>query len=85
MTGDVHDHDRYGRAGGDDRPAGRKYQAEYAGLVQYYLLAQDVFLLGRLHWVIETSLLKTLAGKHRSTVNVMARKYKAPAGRLSNI
>jgi hypothetical protein len=33
---------------------------------------------------METSLLKTLAGKHRSTVSAMARKYKAtvdiPAG-----
>ena len=54
-----------------------KYQAEYAGLVQYYLLAQDVFRLGTLHWVMETSLLKTLANKHRSTVTKMARKYKA--------
>ncbi|MGB8385552.1 MAG: hypothetical protein WCG47_30655, partial [Dermatophilaceae bacterium] len=34
-----------------------KYQAEYAGFVQYYLLAQDVFRLGKLHWVMETSLL----------------------------
>jgi group II intron reverse transcriptase/maturase len=54
-----------------------KYQAEYAGLVQYYLLAQDVFRLGRLHWIMETSLLKTLAAKHRSTVTKMARRYKA--------
>ena len=53
-----------------------KYQAEYRGLVQYYLLAQDVFRLGVLHWVMETSLLKTLAGKHRSTVTKMARRYK---------
>jgi hypothetical protein len=69
----------------DDFTIVAKYQAEYAGLVQYYLLAQDVFRLGRLHWVMETSLLKTLAGKHRSTVNAMARKYRAavdtPAGR----
>jgi group II intron reverse transcriptase/maturase len=68
----------------DDFTIVAKYQAEYAGLVQYYLLAQDVFRLGRLHWVMETSLLKTLAGKHRSTVNAMARKYKTtietPAG-----
>jgi hypothetical protein len=49
----------------DDFTIVAKYQAEYAGLVQYYLLAQDVFRLGRLHWVMETSLLKTLAGKHR--------------------
>ncbi|HEX8933949.1 MAG TPA: reverse transcriptase domain-containing protein [Pseudonocardiaceae bacterium] len=53
-----------------------KYQAEYAGLVQYYLLAQDVFRLGRLRWVMETSMLKTLAGKHKSTVTKMAAKHK---------
>jgi Type II intron maturase len=52
------------------------YQAAYRGIVQYYLLAQDVFRLGRLRWVMETSMLKTLAGKHRSTVTKMARKYK---------
>jgi len=38
--------------------------------------AQDVFRFQRLHWVMETSLLKTLAGKHRSTVTTMAGKYK---------
>jgi group II intron reverse transcriptase/maturase len=61
----------------DDFTIVAKYQAEYAGLVQYYLLAQDVFRLGALHWIMETSLLKTLAGKHRSTVTKMARRYKA--------
>jgi group II intron reverse transcriptase/maturase len=60
----------------DDFTIVAKYQAEYRGLVQYYLLAQDVFRLERLHWVMETSLLKTLAGKHRSTVTTMAGKYK---------
>jgi hypothetical protein len=37
-----------------------KYGSEYRGFVQYYLLAQDVYRLGRLHWVMELSLLKTL-------------------------
>jgi hypothetical protein len=60
----------------DDFTIVAKYQAEYRGLVQYYLLAQDVFRLGKLHWVMETSMLKTLAGKHRSTVTKMAAKYK---------
>lgn len=68
----------------DDFTIIAKYQSEYAGRVQYYLLAQDVFRLGRLHWVMQTSLLKTLAGKHRSTVGKMASKYKTvidtPAG-----
>jgi hypothetical protein len=54
-----------------------RYQAEYRGLVQYYLLAQNVSRLGKLHWVMQTSLLKTLAGKHRSSVQKMARKYKS--------
>jgi hypothetical protein len=61
----------------DDFTIVAKFQAEYRGLVQYYLLAQDVFRLGKLRWVMETSLLKTLAGKYRSTVTKMARKYKA--------
>jgi group II intron reverse transcriptase/maturase len=61
----------------DDFTIVAKYQAEYRGLVQYYLLAQDGFRLGKLHWGMETSLLKTLASKHRSTVMKMARKYKA--------
>jgi hypothetical protein len=54
-----------------------RYQAEYRGLVQYYLLAQNVFRFGKLRWVMETSLLKTLAGKHRSSLQKMARRYKA--------
>jgi hypothetical protein len=54
-----------------------KYGAEYRGLVQYYLLAQDVFRLSLLRWVMETSMLKTLAAKHKSSVAKMARKYKA--------
>ena len=46
-------------------------------MIGYYLLAADVWRLVRLRWVMETSLLKTLARKHRSTVSMMARKYKA--------
>jgi group II intron reverse transcriptase/maturase len=60
----------------DDFTIVAKYGSEYRGLVQYYLLAQDVFRLGRLRWTMETSMLKTLAGKHRSTVAKMARRYK---------
>ena len=64
----------------DDFTIVAKYQAEYRGLVQYYLLAQDIFRMGKLLWVMETSMLKTLAGKHRSSVTKMARKYKATIG-----
>ncbi len=52
------------------------YGAEYRGFVQYYLLADDVYKLNRLHWTMLTSLLKTLACKHDSTVSKMAARYK---------
>ncbi len=53
------------------------YGSAYRGIAQYYLLAGDVWRLHRLHWVMLTSMLKTLAAKHRSTVTTMARKYQA--------
>ncbi|MGW3228591.1 reverse transcriptase domain-containing protein [Kitasatospora sp. NPDC001095] len=53
------------------------FGAVYRGIVQYYLLAGDVFRLHRLQWVMETSMLKTLAAKHRSTVTKMAARHKA--------
>jgi len=54
-----------------------RYGAEYRGIVQYYLLAGDVWRLSRLHWVMQTSLLRTLARKYDSSVSKMARKYAA--------
>ncbi|NIY69311.1 RNA-directed DNA polymerase [Streptomyces malaysiensis] len=61
----------------DDYTIIGRYQAEYRGIVQYFLLANNIADLGKLRWVMETSMLKTLAGKHHSTVSKMARKYKA--------
>jgi group II intron reverse transcriptase/maturase len=61
----------------DDHTIIATYGAEYRGIVQYYLLASDVWRLNRLRWAAETSMLKTLAAKHGSTVTKMARKYKA--------
>jgi group II intron reverse transcriptase/maturase len=60
----------------DDYTIVSQYQAEYRGLVQYYLLAQNVAWLWRLHWVMQTSLLKTLASKHKASVKKMLRKYR---------
>ncbi len=51
------------------------YQWEYRGLVEYYALAQNLSSLSYPHWTMETSLLKTLANKFRTTV-------KKTAGRL---
>jgi hypothetical protein len=61
----------------DDHSIVASYGAEYRGMVQYYLLAGGVFRLGRLNRVMLTSMLKTLAGKHSSSVSKMARKYMA--------
>ncbi|MEO3857507.1 reverse transcriptase domain-containing protein [Acrocarpospora sp. B8E8] len=61
----------------DDYDIVRIYGAEYRGLVQYYLLAGDVRRLHRLRWVMLTSMLKTLASKHRSTPTKIAAKHKA--------
>jgi hypothetical protein len=54
----------------------RIYGAEYRGVVNYYQLAQDVSRLRLLGWNALTSMLKTLAAKHRSTVTTMATRYK---------
>ncbi len=53
-----------------------RYQEEYRGVVQYYLLAVNVSWLYRLHWIMEGSLLRTLTAKHKSTVKKQYRKYK---------
>jgi group II intron reverse transcriptase/maturase len=52
------------------------YQLEYRGLVQYYQMAYNLHKLKKAYWVIRTSLLKTLAAKHKTTVTKTARKYK---------
>src|SRR6476620_990616 len=54
----------------------RIYGAEYRGIVNYYLLAQEAWLLSALRWNTETSMLKTLAAKHRSSVTKMAARHK---------
>ncbi len=61
----------------DDYTIISTYGAEYRGIVQYFLLAGDVWRLDRLHWVMVTSMLKTLACKHDSTVSKMAARYQA--------
>jgi group II intron reverse transcriptase/maturase len=61
----------------DDYDIVRVYAAEYRGVVNYYLLAQDVWRLRTLRWHAETSMLKTLAAKHTSTVTKMAARHRA--------
>lgn len=52
------------------------FGAEYRGLVQYYLLAGDVYKLNRLEWVMRTAMLRTLAAKHRSSVSKMTTRHR---------
>jgi group II intron reverse transcriptase/maturase len=61
----------------DDYTIVATFGARYRGIVGYYLLAGDVHRLSRLRWVMQTSLLKTLAGKHHSTVSKMVHKFQA--------
>ena len=61
----------------DDHDIIQAYGAEYRGITGYYMLAHDVWRLGALRWDAETSMLKSLAAKHQSTVAKMAAKYKA--------
>jgi hypothetical protein len=63
----------------DDYTIVQTYGAEFRGVVNYYLLAQKVSHLNTLQWYAETSLLKTLAAKHKSSVSKMAARYKAKA------
>jgi group II intron reverse transcriptase/maturase len=53
------------------------YQQKYRGYVEYYSLAQNLHWLAKVRWVMETSLLKTLASKHKISVAAAARRYRA--------
>jgi hypothetical protein len=57
----------------------RIYRAEYQGVVNYYLLAQNIWRPGTLRWNAETSMLKTLGAKHRYSLTQAASRCKAKA------
>ena len=63
----------------DDYSIVSQYQAEFRGVVQYYVLASNVSHLGRLQWVMNKSLAKTLANKHKTTAGKVFRRYKSVA------
>ena len=54
-----------------------KYQLEYRGLVQYYMLAVNVSKLGHVKNIMRISLAKTLANKHKTGVTAILAKYHA--------
>ncbi|MGW9033225.1 group II intron reverse transcriptase/maturase, partial [Streptomyces sp. NPDC055722] len=61
----------------DDYTIVKIFGSEYRGIVQYYLLANDVWRFKALRWVAQTSMLKTLAAKHGSSVKKMAARFRA--------
>ena len=67
-------HHRYEYINNSDYDIVVAYQLKYRGLVQYYKLASNLWRLGKVHWIMRESLLKTLANKHKTTVSAMAKK-----------
>ena len=55
----------------------RRYQSSYSGLVNYYRFASNLPIFGQLRFVMETSLLLTLASKHKTSLGKILRKYKS--------
>ena len=55
----------------------KTYQDEYRGLVEYYLLANNVYWLHRVQWAAQQSLLHTLAAKYQSSIAKMIKRYRA--------
>jgi len=54
-----------------------QYQAEYTGVVQYYRLAYNLHRLSKLKWVMERSLVKTLAKKLKVSKTEIYRRFRA--------
>jgi group II intron reverse transcriptase/maturase len=53
-----------------------QYQQEFRGLAEYYQLAFNLHRLNRLKWVMEQSLVKTLACKLRTSVSQVYQRYQ---------
>jgi group II intron reverse transcriptase/maturase len=54
-----------------------EYQLEFRGMANYYRLAHNLSHLSKLKWVMETSLTKTLASKHKISVSKVYKEYGA--------
>ncbi len=53
------------------------YQGVYRGIVEYYRLAHNVYGLNKLKWIMEQSLVKTLAAKLKLTVHKVYEHFRA--------
>ncbi len=62
------------------------YNGEFRGLANYYALATGAkATMYKLEWIWSTSLLKTLANKHKSSVNKIAKKLKTDNGHVLTV
>ena len=52
------------------------FQSQYISYIQYYVLAHNTHILNELRWIMEKSLLKTLAEKHKTSVRKLAKQYQ---------
>ena len=52
------------------------YQTEYKGLVNYYQMAHNLSAIGKVGWVTQASLIKTLAAKHNISAKKIAKKHR---------
>lgn len=56
------------------------YGMVFRGVAEYYCMAHDrASKLAKLKYTMQTSMLKTLAAKHKTSVNVMAKQYRVNA------
>jgi group II intron reverse transcriptase/maturase len=52
------------------------YQQEYRGIVNYYRMAYNLSRFGKLRWIMKESLLKTLAGKYKTSISEILKRYR---------
>ena len=60
----------------DDIEILNQYNAEIRGLYNYYRLANNVSVLNNFYYVMRYSMLKTFAGKYRTRISKIIRKYR---------
>lgn len=60
----------------DDLEILNQYNAEIRGLYNYYRLANNVSVLNNFYYVMRYSMLKTFAGKYRTRISKIIRKYR---------
>jgi group II intron reverse transcriptase/maturase len=53
-----------------------QYQSEFRGFVEYYRMASNLLKCGKLKWIMEQSLTRTLSFKSRRTVVQVYEKYR---------